>query len=131
MTRLLLTQLVLGAVFSAAPLAALVLDPALEAKSLDVLLAALRAVDMSDKQAALLLGYSKGQWSEIRSGQRHMPSHTRMLNLGFRFWLAYWPKWMAVIADEHAAEAVRDRMAPKLHMAKAEFPAVTQEVRRA
>lgn len=72
-------------------LTAAVDDPELERQSLDVLLDAIADAHLTNKEVCALLKLSAGQWSEICSGQRHTPSHTRLLNLPWAFWSAYLP----------------------------------------
>ena len=86
---------------------AVVTDPERERQSLRAFLDALAEARIHHKEAYTRMGISKGQWSEICSGQRHTPSHSRMLNLGTKFWMAYLPLLAAVVI-KHEVEAIAE-----------------------
>jgi len=89
-------------------LTAVVLDRELERLSLRAFLESLEAARIHHKEACDRLGIAKSQWSEICSGQRHTPSHTRMLNLGTSFWMEYLPRIAAVVIRRDVTAHVED-----------------------
>lgn len=62
-------------------LTATAIDPVQEARHVNAMLAAILECGMTQKEAFMLMGYSKSQWSDICAARLHMPTHTRMSNL--------------------------------------------------
>ncbi len=82
-------------------------DPELERLALRALLDALDDAHLCAKEVCALLNVSKGQWSEICSGQRHTPSHTRLLNLPWAFWQVYLPSLAWLLAKHKIEDLTR------------------------
>lgn len=101
-----MTFVIVGAL--ALRLTATVTDPKLERECLVAMLAALLESGLTQKEAYMLLGYSKGQWSDICAGRLHTPSHTRMLNLPWRFWQLYLPKLAHVLVQHKVNDLTGD-----------------------
>lgn len=89
-------------------LTATVSDPALERAALKALLDALRDAQMTHKEACALMAIAPSQWSEILNGQRHTPSHSRLLNLPWTFWQSYLPKLASVLVTHKLHDMVSD-----------------------
>lgn len=85
---------------------AVIADPELERLALTALLDALDVAHLTAKEVCGLLKVSSGQWSEICSGQRHTPSHTRLLNLPWAFWQAYLPS-LAFLLTKYKVDNLR------------------------
>lgn len=89
-------------------LTATVTDPTLERECLVAMLAALLESGLTQKEAYMLLGYSKSQWSDICAGRLHTPSHSRLLNLPWRFWQLYLPKLAHVLVQHKVNDLTGD-----------------------
>lgn len=77
--------------------AAVQIDPELDTKIRLAFLDALVHAGLTHKEASMLLGIDKGQWSLICSGQRPFPSLTRLLALPWNFWNEFIPRLTAVL----------------------------------
>ncbi len=74
-----------------------VLDPQLEADTIEALINALAAHHINDKEACLLLRYSAAQWSEIKSRKLRAPSLTRLTNLPLPVLHDFIPEFMKIL----------------------------------
>lgn len=89
-------------------LTASVADPDLERLALNALLESMAIARISGKEAAILLGMSEGQWSEVCQGKRHLPSINRLLNLPWPFWSAFLPSLAYLLTKKKVRELVLD-----------------------
>lgn len=89
-------------------LTASVADPDLERLALHALIESLAVARISGKEAAILLGMSEGQWTEVCQGKRHLPSINRLLNLPWPFWQAFLPSLAYLLTKKKVRELVTD-----------------------
>lgn len=83
-------------------------DPELERVTRLAFLDALIEAHITHKEAYMLLGYSKGHWSDMCAGQRSLPNVTRMAKLPWKFWSAYLPKIAYAICQKNCSEITED-----------------------
>ncbi len=68
----------------------------------------LHEAGLSQKDAYLTMGYSKGQWSEICSGVRQSPSLSRLALLPRLFWRLFVWDFAALVMKHKVTEYVMD-----------------------
>lgn len=83
-------------------------DPELERITRLAFLDALLEAHITHKEAYMLLGYSKGHWSDMCAGERPMPNHTRMLMLPWSFWASYLPRLAYAVLQKNMKEITED-----------------------
>jgi hypothetical protein len=84
------------------------IDVELERATRLAFLDALVEARITHKEAYLLLGYSKGHWSDMCAGERPLPNHTRLLTLPWSFWSAYLPKLAYAVVQKNVGEIAQD-----------------------
>jgi len=67
----------------------------------------LRALRMEHKEAYLPMGYSKGEWSKVLSGDKHV-SLTRLSRMPMRFIAEFWPRFLELKAREFVRQVMDD-----------------------
>lgn len=71
------------------------------------LLDTLRALRMEHKEAYLTMRYTKGEWSKVLSGDKHV-SLTRLSRMPMRFVAEFWPRFLEIKARDFVRQVLDD-----------------------
>jgi hypothetical protein len=92
-------------------LSAFVRDLDFERALMACVVKALHEADIAHKEAAILMAYTPGQWSEIVSGLRPAPSLSRMAFLPKAFWKAFIWDFSSLVIQHKVRELADERKA--------------------